>query len=43
MEKMILRLKVFASKYQELVFQLLENGDELYGLCRNIIDSFVGW
>ena len=43
MEKLFLRLKVFACKYQELVFQLLENCDDLYGLCRYIIDSLISW
>lgn len=43
MEKIIIRLKVFVSKYLEFVYQLLENGDELYGLCKYIIDSLIGW
>ena len=43
MEKMIIRLKAFVSNYLEFVFQLLENGDELYSLCKYIIDSIIGW
>ena len=43
MEKLILRLKVFARNYRELLFQLLENGDELYGLIKPVTDFIVLW
>ena len=43
MGKTILRFKMFACKYQEEIFQVLENGDELYGVCKPIISYLVSW
>lgn len=43
MEKLILRVKVFANNYRELLFQLLENGDELYLFFKSVADSIVLW
>ena len=42
MGKIILRIKLLVAKYQFLVFQVIENGDELCGLLPSL-DSIINW
>lgn len=43
MKQVIINIKIFAWKYQNLVFQVIENGDEIMLLCKSVFNSLVQW